>query len=357
MAKGKDSYVAYVSTYTRGDRHGIKIYDVDMEKGRFQEKNMVEITNSSYLTVSHNCKYLYSITDFGVEAYNILADGNLDLINFAPINGMRGCYVFTDYTDSYLFVAGYHDGKLTVLKLQEDGSVGEITDEVFHRGLGSGAERSLRPHINCARMTHDNKYLLVADSGMDHVKVYRLDLEKGKVQLVDILHSEMDSAPRHIKISMDGRFIYVVHEWSCSIDVYTYEDKKNVPVFDKIQSIHTIKKQKGSANSASALTFSADYKYLLSSNAGDNSVVVYAVDTQTGLLAQKFCLPVSGEYPKDAEFFPNDKFLVSLNHESNTMTFFRLNLEAGNMVLNGPPVRVEEPNCIRFFKLGSTHKS
>ena len=64
----KGKYVAYVSTYTMGDKHGIKIYDVDMEKGRFQEKDQVEITNSSYVTISKNKKFLYSITDFGVEA-------------------------------------------------------------------------------------------------------------------------------------------------------------------------------------------------------------------------------------------------------------------------------------------------
>lgn len=356
QTKEDAKYVAYVSTYTQGDSHGIKIYDVDMEKGRFVEKNKVEITNSSYLTISHNCKYLYSITDFGVEAYNILPDGNLELINFAPINGMRGCYISTDYEDKYLFVAGYHDGKLTVLSLQEDGSIGEITDEVFHKGLGSIAERNSRPHINCARMTHDNKYLLVADSGMDHVKVYRLNHEWGKVELADILHCEMNSEPRHIKISKDGCFIYVVHEWSCIIDVYHYEDKKDLPVFEKIQSVLTVKTEKGSTNAASALSFSADYKYLLSSNAGDNSVVVYAVDTKTGMLTQKFCLPVGGEYPKDAEFFPNDKFLVSLNHESNDMTFFHLNLEAGNMIMNGPPIKVDVPNCILFHKLGSTNR-
>lgn len=354
QVKEEAKYVAYVSTYTQGDSHGIKIYDVDMEKGRFQEKNKVEITNSSYLTISHNCKYLYSITDFGVEAYNILEDGNLELINFAPINGMRGCYVSTDYEDKYLFVAGYHDGKLTVLSLQEDGSIGEITDEVFHKGLGSIAERNSRPHINCARMTHDNKYLLVADSGMDHVKVYRLNHEWGKVELADILHCEMNSEPRHIKISKDGGFIYVVHEWSCIIDVYTYEDKNGLPVFEKIQTVFTVKPEPGSTNAASALSFSSDYNYLLSSNAGDNSVVVYSVDTKTGFLTQKFCLPVGGEYPKDAEFFPNDKFLVSLNHESNDMTFFHLNLEAGNMIMNGPPISVDVPNCILFHKLGST---
>ena len=133
MAKGK--YVAYVSTYTTGDSYGIRVYDVDVENGKFIEKEKVEISNSSYVTVSHNGKYLYSITDFGVEAYKILKDGSLDLINFAPINGMRGCYLSTDYTDQYLFVAGYHDGKLTMLNLGENGEVIGIADEIFHKGL------------------------------------------------------------------------------------------------------------------------------------------------------------------------------------------------------------------------------
>lgn len=126
-------YVAYVSTYTMGDNHGITIYDVDVENGRFTLKDRVEITNSSYLTISHNRKWLYSITDFGVESYEILKDGHLKPINMAGINGMRGCYLSTDYEDRFLFVAGWHDGKITALRLKEDGSVGEITDEIFHR--------------------------------------------------------------------------------------------------------------------------------------------------------------------------------------------------------------------------------
>lgn len=349
MDKGK--YVAYVSTYTQGHNHGIKIYDVDMKKGRFVEKDKVEITNSSYVCISHNGKYLYSITDLGVEAYLILPDGGLSFINFASINGMRGCYVSTDYTDMFLFVAGYHDGKLTVLKLNEDGSIGAITDEVYHKALGSGIERNFRPHINCARMTHDNKYLLVADQGMDHVNVYRFDPNYGTIRLADIIRSELESAPRHIKISKDGRFLYIVHEWKCFIDVYSYEEKNGNPYFEKIQTIETTSMPRGSNNAAYALSFSGDYKYLLSTNAGDNSVVVYNVDQKTGLLTKNFCLPISGEYPKDAEFFPNNKFLVSLNHETNTMTFFHVDFDNGTMVMNGAPIKVNVPNCIVFYKL------
>ncbi len=348
---GKEKYVAYVSTYTQGDSHGIKIYDVDMEKGRFIEKDKVEITNSSYIKISHNKKYLYSITDFGVEAYNIEKDGGLELINFAPINGMRGCYLSTDFTDSYLFVAGYHDGKLTVLRLNKDGSIGEITDEIYHKGLGSIAERNFRPHINCARMTHDNKYLLVADQGMDHVNVYRLDLNKGKVELADIIRSDLESAPRHIKISEDGRFIYIVHELKCYIDVYFYEERENNPYFEKIQTVQEIELERGNTNAASALSFSQDYNYLLSSIAGDNSVVIYNVNKKDGTLTQNLCLPISGEYPKDADLFPNNRFLVSLNHESNNMTFFKVDLEQGTLAMNGPALPVNMPNCIIFHKL------
>ena len=180
----KEKYVAYVSTYTSRNKSkfGIRIYDVDVENGRFHEKDQVQIRNSSYVTISHNRKFLYSITDFGVESYKILEEGDLEPINHAFINGMRGCYLSTDYEDRYLFVAGYHDAKLTVLRVAENGAIGEITDEIFHKGLGSIAERNFRPHINCVKMTRDNRFLCAADLGMEHVVVYGLNYVNGRLR-------------------------------------------------------------------------------------------------------------------------------------------------------------------------------
>ena len=58
--EGEGKYVAYVSAYSTstGDNFGIRIYDVDLKEGRFIEKDQVEITNSSYVTIAHNQKYL-----------------------------------------------------------------------------------------------------------------------------------------------------------------------------------------------------------------------------------------------------------------------------------------------------------
>lgn len=349
MEKGK--IVAYVSTYTMKDNHGIKVYDVDMKNGRFIEKNDVEITNSSYITLSHNYKYLYSITDEGVVAFRILEDGNLELINKGSINGMRGCFLSTDFEDRFLFVGGYHDGKITVLRLNEDGGVGEIAEEIFHKGLGSVAERNFRPHVNCVKMTRDNKFLCAADLGMDHINVYLLNHETGKLKQVDVVRSELESAPRHLTFSKDGKFMYVVHELKNYIEVYSYEEKDNEPYFEKIQTISTFQGD-NTGVAASALSFSKDYQYLLSSNAGDNSVVLYKADEKTGLLSTILCLPVSGDYPKDAGLFPDNRHLVSLNHESNTLTFFTVNMEEGTMVMNGKEIPVEKPNCVVFHQLG-----
>lgn len=350
---GQDKYVAYVSTYTIGDQreHGITVFDVDMENGRFYEKEKIKITNSSYVTISHNKKYLYSITDFGVESYRIKEDGGLETINMGAINGMRGCYVSTDYEDKYIFVAGYHDGKLTVLRINDDGSVGEITEEIYYKGLGIVAERNFRPHISCAKMTRDNHYLCVADLGMDHTNVYRLDHTSGKLKLVDVIRSELESAPRHLKFSKDGTFLYIVHELKNCIDVYTYKEERDNPFFEKIQSISTLNNYHAGGSTASALNLSDDYNYLCSSNAGDNSATIYKIDGKTGLLTKLLCLPVSGEYPKDVALFPDNRHLVSLNQDSGTLTFFTTNLEKGLLVMNGRELKVPQPNCVIFHKI------
>ena len=69
------------------------------------------------------------------------------------------------------------------------------------------------------------------------------------------------------------------------------------------------------------------------------------------MLDKLFCLPISGDYPKDAILFPDNKHLVSLNHESNTMTFFTVNFENNIIVMNGPEMQVNSPNCIVIHKI------
>ena len=334
-------YMAYVGSYSySGTAKGITVYDVDVENGRFIYRCEMEVNNSSYLTVSHDRKTLYSIADEGVVSFRILENGSITRLNSANIKGMRGCHISTDEEDRYLFVSGYHDGKATVMRLKPDGSVGRIADGVFHKGLGSVAERNFRPHVSCTRRTPDGKFIMVADLGIDQIKIYKFDDEHGGLTLVDALRCELESAPRHFFFSKDGRFIYLMYELKNVIDVFTYETGERSPKIEKIQTVSTTGEEcLTQLTSACAMRMSPDEKFLFCSNAGDNTLSMYERDPDTGLLTQQFCLPVSGDYPKDIAIFPDQKHVASINHES------------GLLVMSGRAVEVNEPNCCAIVEI------
>jgi len=259
---------------------------------------------------------------------------------------VRGFYRATDKQDKFLFVGGWHDGKVTVMRLNEDGTIGEMTDEIFHKGLGSVAERNFRPHVNCVNITPDQKYLCAVDLGVDQVKIYKFNHETGKITLVDMLRCELESAPRIIKFSPDGRFAYLICELKNYISVYSYKDGPRGPVFELLQTISTLNDYHSSGSAACVLRFSRDWKYVLCSNAGDNSIGIFKIDRETGKLEKICILPISGDYPKAADFFPDNRHIMSLNHETNTMTIFKINYEKKYFSMWGKPLKVETPNCI-----------
>ena len=69
----------------------------------------------------------------------------------------------------------------------------------------SVAERTFRPHVSCSARTPDGHFVLVADLGIDQVKVYRFDVrKKGLLTQVDALHCELESGPRQFLSAETG---------------------------------------------------------------------------------------------------------------------------------------------------------
>ncbi len=345
-------YMAYVGSYSyTGKAKGITVYDVDVEEGKFIYRCEVEVDNSSYLKASQNGKILYSIADEGVVAFKIQPNGSLSRLNSANIKGMRGHHLSTSRDDDYIFVAGYHDGKETVMKINEDGSVGRITDGVYHKGLGSVAERNFRPHVSCSRLTPNEKFLMAADLGIDQIKIYRFNKQEGKIAVLDAIRCERESAPRYFMFSSDGRFLYVLYELKNVIEVFSYDKGDRAPVFEKLQTISTTDSGPNSLTAACAMHFSPDEKHIFCSNAGDDTVTMYERDEETGLLTMRFCLPTSGDYPKDIAIFPDGRHIAVINYEGS-ITFFRVDYEKGLLVMNARSLKVNEPNCCEIVKIG-----
>ncbi len=347
-----NKYVAYVGTYTLEKSKGIHILDIDTQKGQLTPRKEIDINNPSYITLSHDGRFLYSIADEGVAAYYILPDGDLELMNLCSINGMRGCYLSVTKDNRFLFVSGFHDGKVTVMRINSDGSIGDIADEVYHKGLGTVTERSSRPHIRCATLTPDERFLCVCDLGIDQIKVYSINHRTGKLKLDDIIRCQLDSAPREIIFSEDGRFAYVSCELKNFINVYAYnpndDDKER---FEFVQNIFTLRRDHRASSNAANIIFANNGNNLLCSNAGDNSVTVYKINKDDGTLTMLNSLPISGDYPKYIAMLPDNKHLISMNHEGNSITDFTINFDNGLLIMNGREVKISKPNNMVIKKL------
>ena len=197
----------------------------------------------------------------------------------------------------------------------QDGRLGQVFDGVFHKGVGSVAERNFRPHVSCVKTTPEGKYVCAVDNGIDQVKIYRINTTRNRMELVDILRCKRESGPREIVFSKDGKYAYILFELINKVGVFTYKDTDKGPEFELIQLVEPLSDQLDPMHDCgAAMTMSPDGKYLFTSTAGDNSVAMFSINPEDGKLTKEFALPISGEYPKDIALFTYGKNLAVENH-------------------------------------------
>ena len=344
-------YVAYLGSYTNENSDGIHIFDVDPDTGVFTHKDEVSVNNPSYLTASKDKRFLYSIVDEGVSAFEIEDEGYLSLLNTKWIGGLRGCYVTVDSKNRYLFIAGYHDGRITMMSLNEDGSINDVACGIFHEGLGiSAVDKRLEPQITCVELSADEKYLYTVDYGLDRVVIYEVDYERGRLEEVAVIRCALGSSPRMIRLSSDNKYAYILSEKRNKIEVYKIINTPGKLDFELIQTVAIIKDTYMTA-AAAALEMSGDEEYMFASVDAVNSLACLKRDVRTGLLQFEFDIRVSGDYPKYIKLLPGKKFIVSLNHDSDEMVSFGIDYKHKHALMRTAPVKVNQPNCLKIVKL------
>ena len=340
----------YVGSYTNESDNGIHIFNVDKVNGKLTDAGSVKVSNSSYIHKAHEKPVLYSVSDIGVVSFRIKKDGSLDRLNELPVKAMRGCYLDTDKNDRFLFMGGYHDGKITMISLDESGALEAVSDTKHHKNSGNGTDRMSMGHVCCVKVTPDNKYLCAVDSGLEQVKIYKIDREMEQLMLIDILRCDLDFEPVKIEFSKNGDYAYLLSESKKQINVYEYENENGYPKFSLIQKISTVGRYHTTTSAACALKLDESGRYLIESNDGDNTVSLFEIE-EGGTLVPLCVLPISGKYPKDVIMSMDSDFLYSLNHDENSITTFVINHETGLFTMCAKPVKIESPNSAVLIDL------
>lgn len=355
----KEHYLI-VGTYNSAKSEGIYVYKFNDLDGSTKEISHIKTANPSYVTVSPDEKFVYSVHELGKEgkggevaAFSFdKKNGTLTFINQQLTGGDHPCYVEIDKTGKWIIAANYSSGSFSVLPVNKDGSLGVATTTIQHVGSGKIPGRQKGPHAHCAKLSADNKWLFVADLGMDKVMIYAFDEATGKITPAkdSFAASEPGSGPRHFTFHPTNKYAYLVEEISGTVVAFKYSNG----TLKNLQRLSTLPAGDTGLIGSADIHVSPDGKFLYASNRGkegSNTLAIFKIDPVTGMLKAIGHQSTLGKIPRNFNFDPTGKFLLAANQESNEVVIFKRNKQTGLLTDSGKRIDVGKPVCLKWIKV------
>ena len=356
--QSSEAPLVYVGTYTRRTSEGIYVYRMDPASGALSfAAKATGITNPTFLALGPS-DHLYAVSEVTqgdgttggtVSAYAIQpATGELTYLNQQSTRGAGPCHLTVDKTGRFVLVANYQSGSLCVLRLQNDGSLGEATDFVQHEGSSVDPDRQEGPHAHSITLDDANRFAFAADLGLDRIMVYRLDLERGKLTPHDQPWVEVKAGagPRHFAFAPDERYAYLINELDSTMTALAYDAARGV--LTEVQTLSTLPQDFEGRSHCADVHVSPSGRFLYGSNRGHDSIAIFLIDQETGRLTPVGHEPTQGETPRNFAIDPTGTFLLAANQNSDTIVTFRIDQRTGELRPTGHVADVPEPVCIRF---------
>jgi 6-phosphogluconolactonase len=352
MTTTNTQFIGFVGTYTKGESKGIYAFTLDTEEKQItQVRAAVELDNPTYLNISMDNRFLYSVVkegdSGGVAAFAVNhQSGELSLLNTQLLAGSPPCHVSVDNGTKVAFSANYHKGEVVSYPIDsENGKLNSPVSIIKHEGSGPDP-RQEKAHTHFAEVTPDGKYIAVCELGADQLFTYQVGKD-GKLTEVNRLAVRLGSGPRHLTCHPNQKFAYIITEFSSEVIALRYDTENGS--FEEIQTISTIPEDFKENNQGSAIHISADGHFVYAGNRGHNSIAVFKVNNDTGKLELVERVSTEGDWPRDFSIDPSGEYIVSSNQNSSNLVLYSRNTETGKLTLLQSDVNVPDPVCIKFL--------
>jgi 6-phosphogluconolactonase (cycloisomerase 2 family) len=244
--------------------------------------------------------------------------------------------------------ANYATGHVTVARIQDDGSLGPVSAIVQHEGQSVHPQRQTGPHAHSITVDPSNRFVLVADLGLDAIMSYRFGQEAGTLTPNDppALVLRPGAGPRHIAFHPNDRFAYVINELDSTIVACEYDATCGLLVPFQIES--TLPSNFTGENTTAAIRVAPSGRFVYGSNRGHDSLASFAIDPESGRISFIEHVSTQGHTPRDCNIDPPGRFLLVANQESNTMVTLRIDQASGRLSPTGYVAEVLAPSCVAF---------
>lgn len=124
-------------------------------------------------------------------------------------------YITFDRSGRWLLSASYGAGLVSVNPVAADGRVGEPLQVI-----------PTARNAHAIRTDHSNRFVFVPHLGTDQVFQFRFDERTGRLTPNDppFVQLKAGSGPRHLVVSADNRFVYVLNELTATVTALAHRD-------------------------------------------------------------------------------------------------------------------------------------
>ena len=352
--------MAIIGTYTQKEGHvdgkgfGVGIYKIGptAQDWKLQGK-FSNIINPSYICLSPKHSIIYAVSEQGGNApapksvVKVLsydpADYSIKELQSVSALGDAPCYISTDRSGKYLFIANYGTGNVVQYQIKADGTLhpGIATQ---HDGDGPNQNRQEGPHAHYIHQHPQTEEIYAVDLGSDQVIRYAAT-EEGLTSTGSI-YVEPGSGCRHLVWHpIHHNIVYIINELSGTIEAWNWEKDTS----NRIQILFLSPADKAGNPGGGAIEISKDGKFIYASIRGDfNELIVIKIDPATHQLSIIQRVSAGGSAPRHIGLNIKEDYLsVSLQDDGKIM-WFKRDLETGKLEETPQEVPVASPVCVQF---------
>jgi len=351
-----------IGTYTGPKSEGIYRAQLDLATGKLSDLQVAaKIANPSFLAVHPGGRLVYCVNEVSdqngkkggaVTAFSFdPATGALTQLNQQSTIGAGPCHLVVDATGGCVLAANYGGGSVCAFPVKGDGSLDPASSFIQHTGSSVNPQRQKEPHAHSINVDPSNRFAVAADLGIDRVLVYRLDPAHGKLTPHDppFVAVSPGSGPRHFAFHPGGRFGYVINEIDLTVTAFAFDPDKGT--LTAIQTVSTLPAGAEKQGSTAEVRVHPTGRFLYGSNRGHDTIVVYAIDQQTGKLTWVENESTGGKTPRNFFVEPSGRYLLAENQSTGSVVVLRINQDTGALEPAGSALEVTSPVCIRTIPI------
>jgi 6-phosphogluconolactonase len=320
---------------------------------------VAQVAAPSFLAISPNQRCLYAISEGRdkdssfVSAFRIDPEtGKLALLNRQPSGGSGPCHVEVGHRIMNVLVANYGSGSVSVFHMDMRGALGPMSAFIQDHGSSVNPRRQEGPHAHCIVTDPDDRFAFVCDLGLDKVMVFKFDPSKGSLVANDPPFASVKpgAGPRHIAFHPNGRYAYVINEMASTVTVFAYDN--DAGALHEIEDQPLLARDFNGENTAAEVAVHPSGKFVYASNRGDDSIVVFGCDPDTGRLTFIERDSTEGKTPRNFEIDPTGAFLLAANQASGTIVVFSIDKKTGRLQPTGNKATADTPMCVKCLEPG-----